>query len=96
MTDNHRNGIGAEAVDSPQDVLDEGTARQGVEHFREGGLHPRALAGRQNHNVQRHPSILSAHPVAARPCRQCWRLGQRPKGILVVQRREVIVGSGLR
>ena len=56
-----------EAHRRPEHVLDEGPSGQRVQHLRPRRLHPRALAGRENHDVQGHPLIL---PRARRGARQ--------------------------
>ena len=66
--------------------------------FGRDGLHSRALAGRENHDVESHAVILplAARAPAPRLARRGYRrLGQRPEGVVVVQDVEVVVVRGL-
>ena len=59
VADDEHGGRGLELVGGSQHVFDNRPAGQRVQHLRPGGLHPRALAGGENHDVESHLPILS-------------------------------------
>jgi hypothetical protein len=52
VTDDERHGGGVERARRPEDVFDHRTAGHCVQHLRQTRLHPRALSGRQDHDMR--------------------------------------------